>query len=164
MQTIILNECLVASVSPFATLSAADQTRFGVARAVFIGKPKDFKDAYLPQCSLWVPPRDEQLQAIEMDGYVGRVTEEVEAIVTAYVDMRTDWYAGEQNILQIRDALWIALLHHGKLGGTVATVIESEAYEGLGFGYEQVGGIEYRIYEARWWVRQQWMLSGGRAV
>ncbi len=59
MQSIILNEALVAGVSPFAALSAADQARYGVTRAVFIGRPKDFSDAYLPQCALWIPQRDE---------------------------------------------------------------------------------------------------------
>jgi hypothetical protein len=164
MRGILVGEALVGGVSPFAALAAADQARYGVAVAVFIGVPKDFKDAYLPQCTLWVPPRDEAAQPSEVLGYAGRVTEVVEVLVTAYVDLRTDWYAGEQQILQIRDALWPALHHHERLGGTVATVIESWAEEGEGLGYEEVAGVEYRTYEARWFARQQWVISGGRAV
>jgi hypothetical protein len=169
MQGIILNECLVSSASPFAALSAADTTRYGVSRAVFIGKPKDFKDAYLPQCNLWVPPGDEQAQPVELIGYASsgstaRVEDQIEAIVTVYVDLRTDWYAGEQSILQIRDALWPALLHHEKLGGSVAGVIESWAREGRGLCYEQVAGVDYRCYEVLWGFRQQWSLTGGRVV
>ena len=53
MQGLILSECLVGGASPFAALSAGDAARFGVANAVFVGRPKDFKDAYLPQCRLW---------------------------------------------------------------------------------------------------------------
>lgn len=164
MQSVIVAECLVASVSPFATLAAADATRYGVAVAVFVGKPKDFKGAYLPQCTLWVPPRDEAAQPTALLGLAGRVEEVTEVIVTAYVDLRTDWYAGEQQILAIRDALWPALHHHERLGGTVATVIESWAEEGAGLGYEEVAGVEYRTYEARWFARQQWNVSGGRAI
>lgn len=169
MQSIIVNECLVASASPLAALSSADATRYGVARAVLIGKPKDFKDGYLPQCNVWVPPGAEATQPVEFVGYSGtgvggRAEAEVEAIVNVYVDLRTDWYAGEQQVLQIRDALWPALLHHELLGGTVAGVIESWAREGRGLCYEQVAGIEYRCYEALWGFRQQWSLAGGRAV
>jgi hypothetical protein len=169
MQTIILNECLVSSASPFATLSATDQTRYGIAKAIFVGKPKDFKDGYLPQCNLWVPSGDEPMQPVELAGYSGtavggRAFAEVEAIVSVYVDLRTDWYAGEQQILQIRDALWPALLKHELLGGGVAGVIESWAREGRGLCYEQVAGIEYRCYEALWGFRQQWSLAGGRMI
>ena len=170
MQGIIVNECLVGGVSPFAALAAGDAARFGVGRAVLVGKPKDFKDGYLPQCNLWIPPGEDADQEQELVGYGsgagvgGRVFGEFVAVVTAYVDLRTDWYAGEQQILEIRDALWPALLRHAQLGGTVAGVIEAEAFEGQGLGYELVAGMEYRTYEARWWVRAQWSLSGGRII
>src|SRR5512146_1331044 len=91
MQSLILNECLVAGASPFAALSASDASRYGVARAVFIGRPKDFSDAYLPQCVIWIPP--EQSAAMEagtaLDGLSGRASAEFEALVQVYVDMRT---------------------------------------------------------------------------
>ena len=164
MQSIIVAECLVAAASPFAVLSGADAARFGVANAVLVGKPKDFKDAYLPQCNLWLPPNDPADQPVDYLSYNGRCEQELDAVVTVYVDLRADWYAGEQKILQIRDALWPALLHHEQLGGTVAGVVESEAYEGAGLGYETVAGVEYRTYEARWWVRAQWQVVGGRAI
>lgn len=164
MQTLILNECLVASASPFAALSAAGSSRYGVARAVFVGRPKDFKDAYLPQCTLWIPPGDASAQPVEMVGYVGRVFDEVEVQIQAWVDMRTDWYAGEQKILQIRDALWPVVVKHALLGGTVASVVEADAREGRGLCYEEVAGTEYRCYELLWTVRQQYNVSGGRQV
>ena len=78
--------------------------------------------------------------------------------------MRTDWYVGEQQVLQICDALLSALLHHERLGGTVPTVIASEGRSGRGLCYESVAGVEYRCFEARWWARQQWTISGGRGV
>jgi hypothetical protein len=36
MQAIILSECLVGGVTPFAPLSAADASRYSVANAVFV--------------------------------------------------------------------------------------------------------------------------------
>src|SRR5579885_3484890 len=98
MQSLILSECLVGGVSPFAALSASDAARYGVSNAVFIGRPKDFKDAYLPQCCLYVPEADATQQPVEMVGYVGRIFDEVEVHIQAFVDMRTDWYLGEQKV------------------------------------------------------------------
>ena len=48
VQTLILNNVLIGGTSPFAALSSADATRYGVANAIYIGEPKDFRDAYLP--------------------------------------------------------------------------------------------------------------------
>lgn len=160
MQSIVLSECLVGGVTPFAALSAADAIRYGVANAVFVGRPKDFADAYLPQCCIWIPQETEVVAL----GYAGRAFAEFEARVQVFVDLRTDWYAGEQQVLAIRDALMSALLRHARLGGTVLTVIASEAREGRGLSYEQIAGVEYRCFEARWWVRQQWTIAGGRSV
>lgn len=160
MQSIVLSECLVGGVTPFAALSASDASRYGVANAVFVGRPKDFADAYLPQCAIWIP---EATEAVTL-GYGGRASAAFEARVQVFVDLRTDWYAGEQRILAIRDALWPAMLRHARLGGTVATVIESQAREGRGLCYEQIAGVDYRCFEARWLVRQQWTIASGRNV
>ncbi len=160
MQLLILNECLVAGVSPFAALSAADASRYGVARAVFIGRPKDFSDAYLPQCCIWLPS-DTHAETVEMSGYAGRALSTLAARVLLLVDQRTDWYAAEQQILALRDALWPVLLRHAQLGGAVASVTASEAFVGRGLCYEQVAGVQYRCFEAIWRVRQQWQVSGG---
>lgn len=161
MQSIILNEALVGGVSPFAALSASDQTRYGIARAVFIGRPKDFSDAYLPQCALWIPQRDEAQQPVELIGHIGRVFDDIEVTVQAFCDLRKDWWAAEQQILQIRDALWPVVLKHILLGGTVSTVADADAYEGRGLCYEEIAGIEYRCYELIWAVRQQYVVTGG---
>ncbi|HEU0026407.1 MAG TPA: hypothetical protein VFQ25_04765 [Ktedonobacterales bacterium] len=166
MRGIILAECLVGGVSPFAALSAADAARYGVSRAVFIGRPKDFNDAYLPQCVIWIPPEQSaELEAgTALESLSGRASAEFEALVRVYVDMRANWYAGEQQILAIRDALWPAMLRHARLGGTVPTVIASEARAGRGLDYEQIAGVEYRMFEARWLARQQWSIAGGLVV
>ncbi|HEX9038528.1 MAG TPA: hypothetical protein VF808_16210 [Ktedonobacterales bacterium] len=167
MRNIILAECLVGGSSPFATLSAADATRYGVSRAVFIGRPKDFSDAYLPQLLLWIPPERDLLAqegGVMLESAGGRASAEFEALVQVFVDMRTDWYAGEQKILAIRDALLPVLLRRVRLGGTVPTVTESEVRAGRGLDYEQVAGVEYRLFEARWIVRQQWTVSGGWVI
>lgn len=161
LQGIIISEALIGGVSPFAALSASDQARFGVSHAVFIGRPKDFKDAYLPQCCLWIPERDEAQQPVELVGYAGRVSDIIEITVQAFVDLRTDWYAGEQQRMSLRDALWPALLHHKELGGTVAGVTDAEAREGRGFCFEAIGGVEYGCYEALITVRSQYTITGG---
>src|SRR5579864_4495252 len=101
MQGIIINEALVGGVSPFAALSASDQARYGVTRAVFIGRPKDFADAYLPQCALWIPERDEREQPVELVGHTGRVFDDTEVTIQAFCDLRSNWWAAEQQILQI---------------------------------------------------------------
>lgn len=162
MQSIIIAETLIVGVSPFAALSAGDAARYGVARSVFIGKPKDFNDGYLPQCNLWVPPSDESRQQSEMVGYVGRIFSWIEVIGQVFVDMRADWYLGEQKILAIRDALWPVVLKHEALGGTVNSVVESQAEESRGLCYESVASVEYRCFEWRWLVRQHWNTATGR--
>lgn len=161
IQSLILSECLVGGASPFAALSSTDAARYGVANAVFVGRPKDFKDAYLPQCCLWIPPQSERITPAT---YAGRAFAEFEATIQVFADLRGDWYAAEQQILAIRDALWPVLVRHARLGGTVPTVVESEARPGRGLCYEHVAGSEYRCYEALWWVRQQFTLSSGRSL
>ena len=160
MQSLILGECLVAGVSPFAALSASDATRYGVARAVFVGRPKDFSDAYLPQCCIWLPS-DANTDTVELTGYAGRALSTFDACVLLLVDQRTDWYAAELQILTLRDALWPVLLRHAQLGGTFASVSASEAFVGRGLCYEEVAGVQYRCFEAIWRVRQQWQVVGG---
>lgn len=160
MQSLILSECLVAGVSPFAPLSAGDAARYGVTRAVFVGRPKDFSDAYLPQCCIWLPP-DTRNGAIAMQSYAGRALATFDAHVLLLVDQRADWYAAEQQILALRDALWPVMLRHALLGGAVASVTAAEAVAGRGLYYEQVAGVQYRGFEAIWRVRQQWQISAG---
>ena len=163
LQSLVLNECLVAGASPFASLAAADAARYGVARAVFIGRPKDFSDAYLPQCCIWLPS-ETQSDAVSLQGYNGRARSTFAAHVLLLDDQRADWYTAEQQILSQRDALWPVLLRHALLGGTVPSVTATEAAIGRGLCYEQVAGVQYRCFEAIWRVRQQWQISGGRVV
>lgn len=167
MRSIILSECLVGGVSPFAALSAADAARYGVSVAAFIGRPKDFNDAYLPQLSLWIPPEPENVvlaTEVALTGGVGRANATFEAIVQVVVDLRADWYAGEQRALAISDALWSAMLRHERLAGLAPTVTASEARPGRGLAYQQIAGVDYRIFEARWWARQEWLIAGGRVL
>lgn len=168
MQAIILSEALIGGSSPFAALSAADAARYGVSKAVFIGRPKDFKDGYLPQCCLWIPERDETQQPVDVvnvvSGAGARVYDDLEVTVQAFADLRTDWFAGEQKILQLRDALWPAVLHHVLLGGMVPNVIDASAREGRGFCYEAIAGVDYRCYELIWECRSAWNITGGRTA
>ena len=164
MQSLPVAEALISGSSPFAALSASDATRYGVSRAVFVGRPKDFNDGYLPQCNLWIPPSDESRQVSQLAGYAGRVMAWIEVIGQAFVDMCQDWYAGEQQILALRDAIWPVVLKHELLGAALPSVIEAQAEEGRGLCYQEVAGTEYRCFEWRWLVRQQWSISGGRTA
>jgi hypothetical protein len=151
----------VGAVTPSAALSTADTARYGAANAVFVGRPKDFNDAYLPQYVIWMPPKPggaAQADTVTLESVSGRVSAEVEALVQIFVDMRSDWYAGEQEILAIRDARWPALLGHARLYGAVPTVVASEARANRGLHCEQIAGVEYRMFEARWLARQQWSI------
>jgi hypothetical protein len=132
-----------------------------VANAVFAGQPKDIADAYLPQCCIWIL---ETTETVELAGYAGRAYAEFEARVQVLVDLHTEWYAGEQQILAIRDALWPALLRHERLGGTVPTVVASEARPTRGLRYEQIAGVDYRCFESGWRVCQQWSIASGLGV
>lgn len=161
MQSLIVSGCLVGGTSPFTALSPADAARYGVANAVFVGQPKEVNTAYMPQCAITLPM---DAEVVTLAGYAGRAVAEIEALVRVYVDPRLDWYAAEQQALAIRDALWPVLLRNAELGGSVASVIASEGRPGRGLCYEQIAGNVYRCYEARWWVRQQWSVAGGRAV
>ena len=163
MQSLILSECLVAGVSPFAALSASDAARYGIARAVFVGRPKDFADAYLPQCCIYLPP-DTAAETVELAGYAGRAQSTIAAHALLLVDQRADWYAAEQQILALRDALWPVLLRHAQLGGTVPSVVAGEVATGRGLCYEQVAGVQYRGFEAICRIRQQWQIIGGRVA
>lgn len=82
---------------------------------------------------------------------------EFAAFVQVYVEDTWDgWYAGEPQILAIRDALWPALVRHARLDETVPTVIASELLADRGLDYEQIAGVAYRLLEARWYIRQRW--------
>src|SRR5579862_2775506 len=83
MQSIILNECLVGGVTPFAALSTTDASRYGVPNAVFIGQPKDFADTYLPQCCLWVMAGSEVVEPV---GVNGRAHATLAVCVQVFVD------------------------------------------------------------------------------
>jgi len=141
MQSLILAECLISGATPFAPLSAADALRFGVASAAFLGRPMEFADVFLPQCSLWVP---EGGDSAALAGYAGRASSALEVHVEVAVDLRTDWYAAEQQIIAIRDALWPLLLCHEQLGGTLPSVLTCEVRPGRGLCYETVASMTYR--------------------
>lgn len=163
MQSLILSECLVGGQSPFAPLLSADAVRYGVARAVFVGRPKDFSDAYLPQCCIYLPP-SAHADTIQLAGFAGRARSTFDAHVLLLVDQRSDWYAAEQQILTLRDALWPVLLRHAQLGGNVPAVTASEALVGRGLCYEQVAGVQYRCFEAILRIHQEWQIAGGRVL
>lgn len=151
---------LAAMGNGFAALSAADATRLGVARAIFIGAPKDFNDGYLPQCHL-VAEDD----AVSRVGANGRIVDALRVRVTLVADY-TDWWNGEQTILALRDQLWPTLLAHVRAGTSAgATLVALDplavATRGVGFGFLEVAGVWYRTWSATVDLRQIWAPSGG---
>ncbi|MBA3822774.1 MAG: hypothetical protein H0X24_02575 [Ktedonobacterales bacterium] len=161
LQTLLLNNALIGGVSPFAALGSADATRYGVARAIYIGAPKDFKDGYLPQCQL-VAEGD----AVTRAGAQGRATDEVLVRITAVADL-TDWWTGEQTILALRDAIWPVLLAHVRGGASTGTGFvaleqpDAEPHPNAGFGMLEVAGVWYRTWTCHVLARQLWTPSGG---
>jgi hypothetical protein len=161
VQTLIVNDVLLSGVSPFAALSSADAARYGVARAVYVGAPKDFKDAYLPQCQIVA-----EEEAVTLLGAQGRAEDALTVRVTAIVDF-TDWWAAEQNILALRDALWPVLLTHlrgGAGAGTSFVALDpatGAAEHRDGFATEEIAGVWYRTWTARIIARQVWAAAGG---
>jgi hypothetical protein len=162
VQGLILGNVLMGGVSPFASLNAADAARYGVARAVYIGAPKDFKDAYLPQCQ--IVPEEE---TVALAGAQGRAEDVLAVRVMAVVSF-TDWWAAEQQILALRDAIWPVLLAHVRGGASVGTGFvaldpaagANEARRG-GFGLLEVAGVWYRTWTCHLDARQVWAATGG---
>lgn len=161
VQTLILNDVLIGGGSPFAALGSTDAARYGVARAVYIGAPKDFRDAYLPQCHLVAED-----EAVALVGAQGRASDELLIRLTVVVDF-TDWWAAEQNILALRDAIWPVLLAHLRGGagtGTsfVALDLPQTAPERQnGFALMEVAGVWYRTWTTHLLARQVWAAAGG---
>ncbi len=163
IQSLIVNNVLIGGVSPFAALSSADAARYGVSRAVYIGAPKDFRDGYLPQCHI-VP----EGEAVTLMGAQGRAEDHLVVRVTAVVDF-SDWWAAEQNILALRDAMWPVLLAHLRGGATAGTGFvaldpdenASERSHASGFEMMEVAGVWYRAWTCHLMARQVWAASGG---
>jgi hypothetical protein len=161
LQSLILNDVLIGGVSPFAALTSADATRYGVTNAVYIGAPKDFRDVYLPQCQLVA-----EEEAVTLTGAQGRATDDLVVRVTVIVDF-TDWWVAEQSILALRDALWPVMLTHVRGGvgagtGFVALDLpETKPDRQDGFGMLTVAGVWYRTWTGHLTARQMWAASGG---
>ena len=161
VQTMLLNDVLVGGSSPFAALNSTDAARYGVARAVYIGAPKDFKDGYLPQCQI-VAEED----AVTLAGVQGRATDALLVRITAVVDF-TDWWVAEQGILALRDAIWPVLLTHLRGGASAGTgfvaldLPETRPQARDGFDLLEVAGVWYRSWTCHILARQVWAASGG---
>ncbi len=156
------NLILASTGTTFATLSAADVTRYGVARAVYIGAPKDLKDTYMPQCQIR-PVAD----AVARVGEQGRVTDELLVAVTALAGM-DDWWQAEQTLLSIRDALWPLFVAHVRGGASagaslVALDLPPEHLGGESFVTVEAAGVWYRAWTCHVVATQIWAPAGGYA-
>jgi hypothetical protein len=161
LQTLLLNNALIGGTSPFASLGSADATRYGVTRAIYIGAPKDFKDGYLPQCQL-VAEGD----AVQVIGAQGRVADALLVRIMAVADF-TDWWAGEQSILALRDAIWPVLVAHVRGGASAGTgfvaleLPDAQPQGSDGFEMLEVAGVWYRTWTCHVLARQVWAPAGG---
>lgn len=161
VQALLLSNVLSGGVSPFAALTSADATRYGVARAVFVGAPKDFRDSYLPQCQI-TPESD----AVQVQGAQGRARDELLIRLTCVVDY-TDWWQAEHTILTLRDAVWPVLLAHVR-GGTppgaslVALELPATApSHPPTFATMLAAGVWYRTWTCHLLARQVWAAATG---
>jgi hypothetical protein len=156
LQTVILNNALIGGVSPFAALNSADASRFGVARAVFVGAPQDFHDGYLPQCHIIA-----ENESVTLDGAQGRAQDELLARILVVADF-SDWWAAEQSIVNLRDAIWPVVLAHTRGGAGAGTgFVALDPADPLpdrrgGFDLMEVAGVWYRIWSCHVLARQVW--------
>jgi hypothetical protein len=143
----------------FAALSSADAARYGVARAVYIGAPKDFKDRYLPQCH--IVPVDDRIAVI---GEQARVSDAITCEVHCIADY-TDWWTAEQQMLTIRDLLVPLLVRHLRagasaggnlIGASIASVEDRDAFSTL-----EVAGVWYRSWCCLVTLEQIYVPAGG---
>jgi hypothetical protein len=161
LQTLLVGNVLVGGVSPFASLSSADATRYGVSHAIYIGAPKDFKDGYLPQCQIVV-----EEESVTLSGAQGRAADALHVRITAIADF-TDWWAGEQSILGLRDAIWPVVLAHVRGGASAGTCFvaldasDDSLTASDGFGMLEVAGVWYRTWTCHVIARQVWAPAGG---
>ncbi len=162
LQSLILNDVLIGGVSPFTALGSANATRFGVARAVFVGAPKDFHDSYLPQCHLIA-----ETESVQLEGLLGRAQDALVIRIMAVVDF-SDWWAAEQSILNLRDAIWPVVLAHVRGGASAGTgfvaldLADPTPDRQAGFDLMEVAGVWYRIWSCHVRARQVW--SAGLAT
>lgn len=164
VQALLLSNVLIGGVSPFAALTSADATRYGVARAVFVGAPKDYRDSYLPQCQI-APDSD----AVLRQGAQGRARDELLIRLTCIVDY-TDWWQAEQTILKLRDAVWPVLLVHVRSGTNPGTSLvalelpEITPSHSPTFATLLAAGVWYRTWTCHILARQVWAATGGLQV
>ena len=147
------------SGTTFAALAVADATRYGVARAVFIGAPKDFKDGALPQCQ--IIPEDNDVTVI---GAHGRVADVLTVRLRIVVDF-TDWWAAEQSILMIRDLLLPLLATHLRAGAAPSSPLAALDYaastDHAAFTTITVAGVWYRTWSCLLRLEQIFVPTGG---
>jgi hypothetical protein len=155
LQSLILNN----SGTTFAALSATDAARYGVARAVYIGSPKDFKDLYLPQCQI-IP----LAETLALAGEQARVSDTLAVEVRCAADF-TDWWAAEQNILAMRDLLlplFAAHVRAGAAAGSPLLALSFAAQEPHGiFEIVQVAGVWYRTWSCLLEIEQVYAPTSG---
>lgn len=143
----------------FAALRSGDATRYGVARAVFIGAPKDFKDGYLPQCHI-VPASDQ----IDVVGAQARVSDVITCEVRCVADY-SDWWAAEQQIVAIRDVMVPLLATHLRAGATAGGNLMAAAITAVAdhnaFDLLEVAGVWYRAWSCNVTLEQIYVPTGG---
>ena len=153
------SEILANSATTFAALSTADAARYGVARAVFVGVPKEFKDALMPQCHI-IPIA----QHLAVAGVHGRITDVITLRLRVVVDY-SDWWAAEQQVLAIRDLLVPVVLTHLRAGATAGGALVALAslpgHEVGAFATLTVATVTYRTWELPLTLTQSYVPASG---
>ncbi len=143
----------------FAALSSADATRYGVARAVYIGTPKDMKDVYVPACQL-IP----EAETIVIAGAQARVEDTLTVQLRVLVDF-TDWWAAEQSILSIRDTLLPVLVTHlrsgAAAGGALVALSPEHTPERGTFDTVKIADVWYRAWSISLSLLQSYVPASG---
>lgn len=178
VQYLIFTECLVGGVSPFTALSAAantanpggvsDLVRYGtnpngtVTTAVIIGVPKDMTNRYATQC--WVvPPVSENVYRVAFGGKSWDYQDVVVQCRTLRSGAGADWYAAQQTLINIRDALYAVMLKHAELPGAAnVQASKPEVWSGAP-AYTPVveAGLEWDTWTFKWRLKQEYTIVGG---
>lgn len=183
VQTLIQNEVLVNSTSPFTAFSTdpnpanpnpamSDATRFGtnpngaITNAIFIGVPKDLSNKYPRQCHI-IPAETEDVQRKTFGGgnanIGGQVWDYMDILILVNFYRQTDWFGTQQDIVATRDAMWQVLVKHAELPNApgVAASIPQVVAGARAFSPGVRLDLEWDIWAFRWRLKQVWSVSGG---
>lgn len=173
----IFTGLLINGVSPFTPWSTvanpldpsgrSDLVKYGanpngtITTAIYLGMPKNPSTLYSLQCHVIPPPSENVVRR----AFGGKVWDERWIYVRFLGENTTDWYSVQQTLITLRDAMHPFMLHHAEMPNTPEVIASKEVaqHSGLptGFHRDTLVGREWDCWGFIWWVRGEYMLTGG---